>query len=575
MHRIKSGLLKGLTTAMLICAVGSMSLPQAVLAETTQDEVMSDKGAVLASDDGDVTEAGTTSTEESETAQNPEVTGESVNESTEGEATPEATETPEETTDAAEIDESTEDSQEELVTEEEEDILETSGKWEENAKGVRYYTSSKEYLKDGFHKVDGHYYYFNESGYVQVGWLKVDGYVYYMRTSGNDGNYGKMLTGWQIISGKNFYFRTSTSHYGAAYMGMHTIKGKVYYFDKSGDLGTKGQVTTGWKTINGKIYRFQKTGDLGEKGQAFSGWKKLNKKYYYFTPSGSDKGVMKTGWQTIDESKYYLKTKGDYEVKGARFTGLHSISGTKYFFNSKGQYINPHNRTIKGMMLNGMMPMGYTLYIWGGGHDNADATRAGVNPNWKAFFKTQGSGYNYNNYRFKYGAGLDCSGFVGWTTYNTLHKTSGKKSVTNTSGDYGSSYSRRGWGTVQNGISSPSFRCGDIVGYNGHVWIILGKASDGSYVIMHSSPAGVKLAGTVTTSGNSNSKAVQLAKRYMKKYFSSYYNKLTNDGYVAGSGYLSGSKLYRFRWTIGGVMKDPDGYVNMSAEQILKDIFCE
>ena len=85
---------------------------------------------------------------------------------------------------------------------------------------------------------------------------------------------------------------------------------------------------------------------------------------------------------------------------------------------------------------------------------------------------------------------------------------------------------------------------------------------------MHCSPNGVKLSGTSTKSGNSNRKAIQLAKAYMKKYFPTWYQKYPN---------VSCDKKYlthysQMRWK-KDVLSDPDGYQKKSAEEILKDLF--
>jgi hypothetical protein len=261
--------------------------------------------------------------------------------------------------------------------------------------------------------------------------------------------------------------------------------------------------------------------------------------------------------------------------------GMQTIDGAKYSFDKDGKLISTY-RTLKGLLANGLKPMGSPLYIFGGGHDTADATRIGVNPQWKKFFNSQNAGYNHTFYRYQYGNGLDCSGFVGWTVFNTVNQTSEDGIwCTESSGKTGEFYFKKGWGSYKSGFTSPSFRAGDVVGYNGHVWIVLGKCSDGSYVIMHSSPQGVKLAGTVhPQTGSSDSVAVSLAKKYMKKYFSSYTNKMTNDGYTCGNSYLkntSSTTLYRFRWVLNGtgILTDPDGYASKSAEEILLDLLGE
>ena len=52
-----------------------------------------------------------------------------------------------------------------------------------------------------------------------------------------------------------------------------------------------------------------------------------------------------------------------------------------------------------------------------------------------------------------------------------------------------------------------------------HIYIVVGSCADGSVVLVHSSPAGVRLSGTPDKKGRTNSEAVKLAKKYMKKYY--------------------------------------------------------
>ncbi len=583
MYRNREGLWKRLAAIVLICCMVTLGLPEAVMAEavTNDPEILADDAD--AQDDAvadDATENAEI-TEEDPAGGEEEPADEDVSQNDEGlSGDDEAIPADDENSDLE--DEADEDTLAEEPSDDE-IVLNAVPGWTSEDGNYRYYTSASEYLKSGFHSVNGRTYYFNSKGYIYTGWHTIHSKIYYFKETGDPGKIGRMFTGWHSINKSLYYFRESDVDQGAALRGLHSIGGKLFYFEKTGKAGTAGKMVTGWVTINKEIYRFQTTGAVGKRGQAATGWKRLGKNYFYFKSSGK----MVTGWKKIGGYKYYFRKSGGDGVKGRRFTGMRTLGGQKYFFDKNGHLLSSHKRTIKNIVMNAMTPMGSTLYIWGGGHDSwsgGDGVRVGVNPYWKTFFNSQNASYDFSKYRYNssgeynYGWGLDCSGFVGWVTYNTMHKSSNLKGMTYSSGEYGKEYSKRGWGTSVTGFSSPSFRCGDIVGYSGHVWYVLGKASDGSYVIMHASPAGVKLAGTVNPSnGNTNSKAVRLAKAYMKKYFGSYYYKLSKDNYIGGYSYLKGSSLYRFRWTIGGSGKvsDPDGYTNMSAEEILKDIFCE
>lgn len=78
-----------------------------------------------------------------------------------------------------------------------------------------------------------------------------------------------------------------------------------------------------------------------------------------------------------------------------------------------------------------MQPVGQTLYVWGGGWNNEDTAASetsrhiGVCPEWKGFFDSQDSSYDFYDYAIgKNGKaetpipayiplGLDCSGYRG------------------------------------------------------------------------------------------------------------------------------------------------------------------
>lgn len=237
--------------------------------------------------------------------------------------------------------------------------------------------------------------------------------------------------------------------------------------------------------------------------------------------------------------------------------------------------------TLKNYLMVALKPVGSTMYIWGGGWNKADdgagadALRIGLNPAWRTYAAKQTSSYNYRNTRYKRGYGLDCSGYVGWTVYNTLHTKKGKagEGYVDQAANLAQNYARNGWGTFKKAAAVKDFRAGDIMSSSGHVYIVIGECSDGSVVLVHSSPAGVQLCGTVTPGGKNNSKAVRLARSYMKKYFPSWYHRYPNC--VRDVSYLT--KYSQFRWILseGNIMEDPDGYRNKSPKYILDDLLKE
>ena len=231
-------------------------------------------------------------------------------------------------------------------------------------------------------------------------------------------------------------------------------------------------------------------------------------------------------------------------------------------------------RTIKNYLAGALQPVGQALYVWGGGW--TDATRKGVSPLWKQWYDSQDSDYDYHNWNDLSAAnrakGLDCSGFVGWAAYQAMHSTSGEGyGYTVVSGDVGPSYRSRGWGSILTQASLASsnykFQPGDI-GYNsGHTWIVLGQCSDKSLVIVHSTPnAGCQISGTPTPDGTYNSQAIALAEQYMARYpgVSKYDYHESSGNYIRNGNY--------FRWNTN-TLSDPEGYKNMTADQILADLF--
>lgn len=458
--------------------------------------------------------------------------------------------------------------------------------------------------KTGFQTINGKTYYIKADGTKQKGWLTLNGKKYYFNK-----NTGVQAKGWLTDSkGNKRYF---TSKAGVMATGwLENSKGQRRYFDKS-----TGIMKTGWMTLNSKKYYF-----YSKSGIAATGWlqdSKGNKRYF-----SSKAGIMATGWlqdskgnkryfntstgvmycglKKIGSSTYYFysnsgvmatgwltSTAGNKRYfdpsTGVMATGTKTIDGKTYTFGSDGvMYVDTgvdisqpsSSKTIKNYLLGALQPVGQALYVWGGGWN--DSTRKGVSPTWVSWYNSQSSSYDYNNYRDLSTAnrakGLDCSGFVGWAAYQVMQSKSGVGSgYTVVSGEVGSSYQSRGWGTIitQAKLSSTNWKLqpGDI-GYNdGHTWIVIGQCTDKSVVIVHSTPnAGCQISGTPTPTGNYSSQAITLAKQYMSKFsgYSKYSYHTSSGNYIRNGNYL--------RWN-RSTLADPDGYLNMTADQILKDLF--
>ena len=237
-------------------------------------------------------------------------------------------------------------------------------------------------------------------------------------------------------------------------------------------------------------------------------------------------------------------------------------------------------KTIKSFLKTALEPMGTTMYIYGGGWNEEDtgagieARTIGLSSTWAEFASQQTSSYSYKNYDYKSDVnvihlGLDCSGYVGWVIYNTLETEDGKEGYVDYENKVLERLQAAGYGTLTYASSVTDYKPGDIMKSSGHMWIVVGTCSDGSVVLMHSSPPGVQFSGTPTPSGNTSSEAVELATYYKKTYYSSWYDRYPDS--AKGMSYFTGYN--QFRWTTSGNFSDPEGYQNMSAVQVLYDLF--
>ena len=234
--------------------------------------------------------------------------------------------------------------------------------------------------------------------------------------------------------------------------------------------------------------------------------------------------------------------------------------------------------TLRNFLKTAIAPVGSTMYIWGGGWNKADtgagrdALRIGLNPQWREFAGRQSASYDYRRYRYRRGYGLDCSGFVGWSVYNVLDTSKGSpgEGYVDKAASLAKEYAGNGWGSFRRASDVREYKSGDIMSGPGHVYIVLGECADGSVVFVHSSPAGVQIGGTASPAGRTDSRAVKLAEKYMKKQAPSWYRRFPDV--ARGSSYL---RYSQFRWDVrgGSVMEDPDGYQERSAKAVLKDLF--
>mgnify|MGYP002796384760 CR=1 FL=1 len=271
----------------------------------------------------------------------------------------------------------------------------------------------------------------------------------------------------------------------------------------------------------------------------------------------------------------------------------------------------PGKRTLKNYLQTAMNPVGTALYVYGGSWDWQDvnsstqALTIGLPQSWIDFFQQQDANYTYknkadpahsyyphNSWNQYYYAGVDCSAYIGWTIYNVMHT----ESTTNDKSDgyvmsavkMAKTFADKGWGEFTRDIKS--FKPGDIFSMSGHVWTVLGVCDDGSIVFLHSTPSnskagqgggGVQLSAlNPSNPGSTDCEAYRLATKYMQKYYPEWserydavlkdydsYTEVTKDDSCWGG---------KFSWALDGTgLTDPNGYADMSAAEILADLFGE
>ena len=90
--------------------------------------------------------------------------------------------------------------------------------------------------------------YYYKDGKVLKGWQEISGRLYYFTKST-----GRMLKGWQSLGGHKYYMGKN----GNVRKGWQKIGGRTYYFSRK-----TGKMWTGKRVIDGKTYKFRKNGSL-------------------------------------------------------------------------------------------------------------------------------------------------------------------------------------------------------------------------------------------------------------------------------------------------------------------------
>ncbi|MBO4750658.1 MAG: hypothetical protein J5546_10100 [Lachnospiraceae bacterium] len=223
-----------------------------------------------------------------------------------------------------------------------------------------------------------------------------------------------------------------------------------------------------------------------------------------------------------------------------------------------------------------LLPVGNTMYVWGGGWNEEDtgagpeACRIGVSPTWKAFADKQTSDYDHHKVRYQIHDGLDCSGYVGWLAYNIFETEDGHEGYVFKSTDVAKTFSSYGWGDFIAKKDVKDWKPGDVASMEGHVWISLGTCKDGSVLLVHASPPGVRLCGTQPETYSGLSEAAILAREYMSEYYPDWYERFPN--FIASDTYLTSSS--QLRWN-EETFPDANAVRELSPEELLSLLFGE
>lgn len=142
----------------------------------------------------------------------------------------------------------------------------------------------------GMPVIDGKKYMVNADGSLHKGWLQL---TPTWRLYCNPEDNGAILTGFQQVQGKSYYFDEN----GIMAIGFKKILGKSYCFDGSGVMYAGAT-----PIIDGKKYAFDGN------GVQFFGWIELGNYRFYFNPE--DNGAAVTGYIEIDNIVYRFNADG-------------------------------------------------------------------------------------------------------------------------------------------------------------------------------------------------------------------------------------------------------------------------
>jgi hypothetical protein len=231
--------------------------------------------------------------------------------------------------------------------------------------------------------------------------------------------------------------------------------------------------------------------------------------------------------------------------------------------------------TIKELLKAAMLPVGSTLYVYGGAWNEADtgageeAMTFGVSPEWKKFYDSKDETYDFDKFRFQVHEGIDCTGLVGFSCFQVFGSAYSETGYVFPSGIMAENYEKLFGGETVAPEDIKNYRPGDVMTKNGHVYFSIGRCGDGSVLLLHASPPAPSFCGTVTPDGREDSEAVRLAREYMTRHYPDVMKRYPNMC-MRKVEYLK--EYSQYRWD-RKVVSDPDGLEGMTPEEILKELF--
>ena len=211
--------------------------------------------------------------------------------------------------------------------------------------GYIYEDDGTRYYKDGvmqthFVEIDGKTYYFNaDNGYmITTETYEIGGFLWEFE----EDHSVKALEGWKEREGHRYFFAL-----GTAITGFYEIEHKTYYFSE--DLLDLGVMLTGWQVIDGKNRYFFEDGVMAtgsqtvngkdcvfaDNGELESGFVTVDGKTYYY-----EDGKKAYGWRIIGEEYYYFFLASSGKGDGVMCTEDRVIGGVTYSFSEDGVCLN-------------------------------------------------------------------------------------------------------------------------------------------------------------------------------------------------------------------------------------------